>query len=176
MEPKPRRGREYVMFIMFLDHESDLRKHPFCLASSLARLCFRENYSGSYFFWLLQNNTENFKTQRAPIQPRHPARCLPCKFSVNQMVWDSLIWDTLRGVCYCCEMNETYSSSRKWEGIPGAAIGPFPSGFLKGLFILLLSPGDKQVLGVSGVTLGRPAPNTAKTKALFLMAFTRLLP
>lgn len=87
-----------------------------------------------------------------------------------------LIWKFTVTVRYCCGMNETYLSSRKWEGIPGADIGSFPLGFVKEVFILLLGPGDKQLSGVSCVTFGRLVPNTEKTKRLFLMAFVPLLP
>lgn len=61
-------------------------------------------------------------------------------------------------------MNETYSSSRKWEGIPEAAIGSFPLGFLKGLFILLLSPADKQL---SGSAVWRSAALCRKQRVSF---------
>lgn len=79
-------------------------------------------------------------------------------------------------VHYCWKMNETYLSARKWESIPGADIGLFPPGFVKELFIFLLGLGDKQLSGVSCVTFGCLAPNTEKTKRLFLMAFIPLLP
>lgn len=62
-------------------------------------------------------------------------------------LWIIFISDLLRLVCYCCWMNESYWFLGKWEGIPGAAIGSFPQSSLKGLFILKLGPGDKQLSG-----------------------------